>query len=79
MHQWKYVMFSNNNFVIFNDVQPHNSFQYHGTIVGAGFISFGVNSEGNVEVSCFGKSTSLGIESREEVDSDIINKSMRGY
>lgn len=38
-------------------------------IVGAGFITFGADG-----VSCYGKSESLGVKSREKVDRDLITK-----
>ena len=46
-------------------------------VKGAGFVSIGVNREGFV-VSCYGKSTTLGIESRGDEDAVVVRSTL-GY
>lgn len=39
--------------------------------VSAGFISFGIDEDGNPTCKCYGKSISLGLESHEEEDTEL--------
>lgn len=57
--------------IVFPDVIQHNQFaMFPGEILSAGFIS--MNSDG--KWSCWGKSVSLGLNSRPEEDSAIANR-----
>jgi len=78
----KYIMDKNNQFVIFSDSITHSSVKSNdlGEIVGAGFCTIACGydrdeKEEVVNVHCFGKSISLGIESRE-IDEEIINEKL---
>jgi hypothetical protein len=44
--------------------------------VSAGFISFGINKEGNPTCSCYGESISLGIESNPEEDTLLAKQQL---
>ena len=65
----KYIITKNNEIVVFSELLQHSVFEFFEPI-SAGFISFGINEKGNFSCFCYGKSISLGIESRPE-DTDI--------
>ena len=46
-------------------------------ILGAGEFSLGIDADNNIQVSCFGKSTTLDIKSRGEDDSRVIRQLLR--
>jgi hypothetical protein len=46
--------------------------------VSAGFISFGINEEGNPTCSCYGESISLRLQSDEEEDT-FLAQSQLGF
>ena len=46
--------------------------------ISAGFISFGINEEGNPTCSCYGESISLGLKSDEEEDT-FLAQSQLGF
>lgn len=66
----KYIITESGNIVVFGPVFNHSDFR-HMNPVRAGFISFGVNKDGNPTCSCYGKSISLGMESDPELDTRI--------
>ena len=66
-HNIKYIRTSNNEIVVFSGLLQHKTFK-HMNPVSAGFISFGVNKQGNTSCSCYGNSVSLGLKSNEEED-----------
>ena len=61
----KYVITSDNTIIVFPELLQHSEFKNFNPI-SAGFISFGVNKQGNPSCTCHGKSISLGLKSREE-------------
>lgn len=60
----KYIRTKENNIIVFSPLMQHKEFRSYNPI-SAGFISFGVNNDGNPSCTCYGKSDSLGIESIE--------------
>ena len=69
----KYVITDDNVIIVFPELLQHKEFK-HFNPIRAGFISFGVNKEGNPTCSCYGKSVSLGIESNPEIDTQIAKR-----
>ena len=73
----KYVIDELENFMIFSENVQHISAGRiltdvnHTKIIGAGFVSLE-----NGEVHCYGKSASLGIESRGSFDDEVIADSL---
>jgi hypothetical protein len=73
MNALKYIINQNDEFMIFSPSVQHIhagnllNGNYGGEIIGAGFIDF---LDG--EVYCYGKSVSLNIKSRGDIDSKII-------
>lgn len=70
-------------FVIFPDFEEHDRMarklggKEHAT--SAGFVSIDEDESGIVTAGCYGESQSLGLKSREDFDSDMITRSIRGY
>lgn len=76
----KYVVveneYGNDCAIVFNRQLLHSSIaQAFNKVVGAGFCRLYENAEGEFEYGCYGKSVSLGIESRE-IDSDILTRQL---
>jgi hypothetical protein len=71
----KYIITSNRNIIVFSELLNHSDFEDFNPIR-AGFISFGVNKEGNPSCSCYGKSISLGLESNPEEDTKIAKQQL---
>ena len=66
----KYIVTEDNEIIVFGEIMQHSDFR-HMNPIRAGFISFGVNKEGNPTCSCYGKSISLGMASDPELDTQI--------
>jgi len=81
----KYVMIKSNNFetpFVFPDTETHSDVAKrlnHNLehVVSAGFCNHGVRENGEVEWACWGKSISLNIDSRGDVDTAIMNSMFR--
>lgn len=87
----KYIVYDYGGYdvaVIFHEVVDHsrmvedvipgdNYADKKAKVKGAGFVTIGVNCSGFV-VSCYGKSTTLGIESRESEDNEVVSSTL-GY
>lgn len=71
----KYVITSDNEIIVFPELLQHSEFRRFEP-VSAGFISFGVNKQGNPTCSCYGKSVSLGLSSRPEEDTKIAKRQL---
>ena len=67
MNKVKYIRTKDNEIIIFGEIMQHSDFR-HFNPVSAGFISFGINKEGNPTCSCFGSSFSLNLDSNPEDD-----------
>lgn len=74
----KYVIFDTKGIlhpVLFSDHTSHSQVRLkRGKPISAGFVDLGI-----LEVKCWGKSESLGLESRGEVDAEIIRKFMYNF
>lgn len=67
MNKVKYIRTKDDEIIIFGEVMQHSDFRNFNP-VSAGFISFGINNEGNPTCSCYGESISLRMESNPEED-----------
>jgi hypothetical protein len=63
----KYIITYNKKIIVFTEFLQHSEFK-HFNPISAGFISFGINEEGNQTCSCYGESISLGLKSNPEED-----------
>ena len=66
----KYIITSENKIIIFPEFFQHKEFS-HFNPIRAGFITFGVNKQGNPTCSCYGESVSLRLKSDSELDTKI--------
>jgi hypothetical protein len=71
----KYVITKDNKIIVFGTVFQHSEFK-HMSPVRAGFISFGVDEEGNPDCTCYGDSISLGIGSDPEKDTRLAKSQL---
>jgi hypothetical protein len=71
----KYVVTKDNEIIVFPELLQHSEFRRFEPI-SAGFISFGVNKQGNPTCSCYGESISLGIKSRPEEDTLLAKRQL---
>ena len=71
----KYVITENKKIIVFSELLQHSEFKNFNPI-SAGFISFGVNKQGNPSCSCYGESISLGLKSRPEEDTIIAKRQL---
>ena len=64
--------------IVFDEILDHDSISdYHpDNIVAAGFVQFYNDPENGLQVSCYGKSTTLKKQSRGNQDADIILRNM---
>ena len=63
----KYIITKDNDIIIFSAAMNHSDFR-HMNPIRAGFISIGVDKEGNPDCSCYGRSISLDMESDPQKD-----------
>jgi hypothetical protein len=70
MNRVKYIRTEYNEIIVFGEIMQHINFRNFNPI-SAGFISFGINKEGNPTCSCYGHSISLGLSSNEEEDTEL--------
>ncbi len=66
----KYVITKENSIIVFSATFNHSDFK-HMNPIRAGFISFGVNKDGNPTCFCYGRSVSLDMDSNPEKDTLI--------
>jgi hypothetical protein len=71
----KYVVTNEGTIIVFPELLQHSEFRRFEPI-SAGFISFGVNKEGNPTCSCYGESISLGLKSNPEEDTIIAKRQL---
>jgi hypothetical protein len=71
----KYIITKDNEIVVFGELMQHSDFR-HLDPIRAGFISFGVNSQGNPTCSCYGRSVSLQMDSDPEKDTLIAKRQL---
>jgi len=72
----KYVITEHGEIIVFPEIIQHSRFK-HFNPISAGFISFGLNEEGNPTCSCYGESYSLNLTSKP-VEDTIIAKQQLG-
>ena len=71
----KYIITKDNEIVVFGELMQHSDFR-HLDPIRAGFISFGVNGQGNPSCSCYGRSVSLQMDSDPEKDTAIAKRQL---
>ena len=76
MDRVKYIVTKDKEVIVFGELMQHSDFR-HFDPISAGFISIGVNKDGNPTCSCYGRSVSLGIDSDPERDT-ILAKMQLG-
>ena len=75
MNEIKYIRTKDNEIIIFGAIMQHSCFRDFNPI-SAGFISFGVNKEGNATCSCHGSSYSLNLNSNPEEDTLLAKRQL---
>jgi hypothetical protein len=71
----KYIITKDKEIIVFPELLQHSEFK-HFQPISAGFISFGVNKQGNPSCSCYGESISLGLKSNLEEDTVIAKRQL---
>jgi|688.fasta_scaffold03804_54 hypothetical protein len=71
----KYIITKDKEIIVFPELLQHSEFK-HFQPISAGFISFGVNKQGNPSCSCYGESISLGLKSNPEEDTVIAKRQL---
>jgi hypothetical protein len=71
----KYVITKDKEIIVFPELLQHSEFKKFEPI-SAGFISFGVNEQGNPSCSCYGESISLGLKSNPDEDTKIAKRQL---
>ena len=71
----KYVITEDRVIIVFPELMQHSEFKRFNP-TSAGFISIGVNKEGNPTCSCYGESISLGLTSNPEEDTQIAKRQL---
>ena len=78
MNEAKYVIVRGSGIIFTAAIQHRDMVGYNEKCEGAGFVRFAtkVDSYGDTVIvaKCYGKSISLGIESRPEEDSEILTR-----
>lgn len=69
----KYIKTEDNQIIVFGECTTHDQLKdLHP--VSAGFISFGIDKDGEVDCSCFGESISLGLKCDKIIDTELARK-----
>ena len=71
----KYIITKDKKIIVFSELLQHSEFKRFQPI-SAGFISFGVNKQGNPSCSCYGESVSLGLKSNPDEDTMIAKRQL---
>ena len=71
----KYVITKNKEIIVFPELLQHSDFK-HFSPISAGFISIGINEQGNPSCSCYGESISLGLKSNPEEDTKLAKRQL---
>ena len=71
----KYIITKDKKIIVFSELLQHSEFK-HFQPISAGFISFGVNKQGNPSCSCYGESISLGLKSNPDEDTEIAKRQL---
>jgi hypothetical protein len=73
----KYIKTEDKEIIVFGEIMVHSDFKDMNPI-SAGFISFGIDEDGNPTCKCYGESISLGLSSDEEEDT-FLAQSQLGF
>lgn len=74
----KYIVFLGDEFVLFPEFQDHSSMVGDRIPISAGFCRIYKNSnDKELNISCYGNSNSLKLESRGKEDEEIIKYSLK--
>lgn len=73
----KYIIFIGDEFVLFPEFQDHSSMVGNRIPISAGFCRIYKNPNNEIDISCYGNSTSLKLQSRGEEDEEVIKYSLR--
>lgn len=79
MNKFKYITYIEDGlekYILFDRLTNHSDFRRE-NILGAGFVRAFLHDDDIVSFQCYGKSVSLGRESRGSLDSLIINNCYR--
>jgi hypothetical protein len=69
----KYIKTEDNQIIVFGVYYTHDRLKdLHP--VSAGFISFGINNDGEIDCVCFGESISLGLKCDKIIDTELARK-----
>lgn len=60
--------------IVFDEIFNHSDIGYGADVVAAGFCNIGDRGESEPTWACWGKSTTLNVVSRGEVDDAILNR-----
>ena len=71
----KYIITRDNDIIVFGETLQHKEFS-HMDPIRAGFISFGINKEGNPTCGCYGESISLKLKSDPDLDTKIAKRQL---
>ena len=71
----KYIKTKDKEIIVFGEIMVHSDFKDMNPI-SAGFISFGIDEDGNPTCKCYGESISLGLPSDEEEDTQLAQSQL---
>jgi N-acetylglucosamine-6-phosphate deacetylase len=80
----KYIVFKDGNLediITFSELMDHSQAARaldRDRIISAGFIDIAVNEQGKLDVACFGKSTTLDLASRGDLDKRVAMSRLYG-
>ena len=74
----KYIKTSKNEIIVFSDLLQHKDMKHFNPVT-AGFISFGIDEDGNPSCMCWGDSSTLELKSDEALDSIIAKRQILGF
>jgi len=77
MSKVKYIRTKDNKIIVFSGLFKHSEFKNFEPI-SAGFVSIGVGSDENPDITCYGESYSLGLKSMEG-DSALAKGQILGW
>lgn len=72
MARTKYIRTKDNKIIVFSELHQHKEFK-HFNPISAGFISFSVGEDKEIDCTCWGESTSLDLKSMED-DTNLAKK-----
>jgi hypothetical protein len=70
MNRIKYIRTQDDEIIIFGEIMNHSEFK-HWNPKSAGFVSMGIDQNGNPSLSCYGESVSLNLKSNPEEDTKL--------